>query len=240
VRGAYTPLYASPEQMTRRKGEPADPRDDVHALGVIWYQLLTGDLEMMSVPPDWRDQVEERGLSRELVKLLGACIASKAAKRPASAIALAEQLQAALSQSPKKGAEMVRKSEPAKSHQQLTPFQRTEPRFQVEIVDAILGAFAYNEENKWLTVQRQKELLRLASEAKFEAMKNWDGGDRDNRMKKHVDLGKAIREGNKYMLAKGVTPAALGVKQAVVDALANAKVISWYDVNGVSHDPPLD
>ena len=96
VRGAYTPLYASPEQMMRRRGELADPRDDVHALGVIWYQLLTGDLGMMSVPPDWREQVEECGLSENLVKLLACCIASKAARRTASAIVLAEQLGAAL------------------------------------------------------------------------------------------------------------------------------------------------
>ncbi|MHB1422601.1 MAG: bifunctional serine/threonine-protein kinase/formylglycine-generating enzyme family protein [Gemmataceae bacterium] len=95
VRGAYTPLYASPEQMMRRRGEPADTRDDVHALGVIWYQLITGDLGMMSVPPDWREQVEERGLEGQLVKLLASCIASRAAKRTASAIALAEQLGAA-------------------------------------------------------------------------------------------------------------------------------------------------
>jgi formylglycine-generating enzyme required for sulfatase activity len=96
VRGAYTPLYASPEQMLRRKDEPADPRDDVHALGVIWYQLLTGDLAMMSMPPDWREQVEERGLADALIKLLAGCIASRAAKRPASAIVLFEQLEAVL------------------------------------------------------------------------------------------------------------------------------------------------
>jgi serine/threonine protein kinase len=92
VRGAYTPLYASPEQMLRRKGEPADPRDDVHALGVIWYQLLTGDLGMMSVPPDWREQIEERGLSAQHVQLLASCVASKAAKRPTSAVVLVEKV----------------------------------------------------------------------------------------------------------------------------------------------------
>jgi TPR repeat protein len=101
VRGAYTPLYASPQQMTRRQGEPADPRDDVHALGVIWLQLLTGDLGMMSVPPDWREQVEERGLEGDLVQLLASCIASKAEKRPAAAVALVEQLKAALSRAEK-------------------------------------------------------------------------------------------------------------------------------------------
>src|SRR5262249_45966225 len=41
IRGACTPLYASPQQM---HGADADPRDDGYALGVIWYQLLTGDL----------------------------------------------------------------------------------------------------------------------------------------------------------------------------------------------------
>ena len=41
VRGSCTPMYASPDQM---RGADADPRDDVHALGVIWYQILTGNL----------------------------------------------------------------------------------------------------------------------------------------------------------------------------------------------------
>jgi uncharacterized protein (TIGR03067 family) len=93
VRGAHTPLYASPEQMARRPGVPADPRDDVHALGVIWFQLVTGDLALTSIPTDWRDQLTERGLSEELVRLIGACFAPKAEKRPASAVALVEQIK---------------------------------------------------------------------------------------------------------------------------------------------------
>jgi serine/threonine protein kinase len=100
VRGAYTPLYASPEQMARRRGEPADPRDDVHALGVIWYQLLTGDLGMMSIPPDWREQVQERGLSEDLIRLLASCLAPRAEKRPPSAIDLADRLAALLEEEP--------------------------------------------------------------------------------------------------------------------------------------------
>jgi hypothetical protein len=40
-RGSGTWLYASPEQL---RGNQPDPRDDVHALGVIWYQMLRGDL----------------------------------------------------------------------------------------------------------------------------------------------------------------------------------------------------
>jgi TPR repeat protein len=93
VRGAYTPLYASPQQM---RGEPADPRDDVHALGVIWYQLLTGDLRMVSKPTEWREVVEGLGLGEDLVQLLGACIANEAGRRPATAVALVEKMKAAL------------------------------------------------------------------------------------------------------------------------------------------------
>jgi hypothetical protein len=89
VRGAFTPLYASPEQA---RGEPPDPRDDVHALGVIWYQLLTGDLGLLAIPPDWRDVVRERGVGAGLIDLLAACLASRADKRPADASALAARL----------------------------------------------------------------------------------------------------------------------------------------------------
>ena len=49
VRGAYTRLYASPEQID---GKMPDPRDDVHALGIIRFQLQTGLLALMNMPND--------------------------------------------------------------------------------------------------------------------------------------------------------------------------------------------
>ncbi len=97
VRGAYTPLYASPQQA---RGEPPDPRDDVHALGVIWYQLLTGDLTLTAIPPDWQDVVAERGLGEEQVRLLAACLASRADRRLASAAELADRLAGLLDAPP--------------------------------------------------------------------------------------------------------------------------------------------
>jgi serine/threonine protein kinase len=127
VRGAYTPLYASPEQMARHKGEPADPRDDVHALGVIWYQLLTGDLGMMSIPSDWREQLTERGLGENLTRLLAGCLAPRAEKRPASAAVVASQLAALL------GDEAPAPAPPPKPP---PPLPKGEPRLVLEAIPA--------------------------------------------------------------------------------------------------------
>jgi serine/threonine protein kinase len=89
LRGACTPLYASPQQV---RGDDPHPTDDVHALGVIWYQALTGDLTT-GVSADWRDELAERGVPDDHVRLLGACLSSKAEKRPRDAGAFAEGLK---------------------------------------------------------------------------------------------------------------------------------------------------
>jgi serine/threonine protein kinase len=90
LRGAHTPLYASPQQVG---GAPPDPRDDVYSLGVIWFQLLTTELGMLSLPADWRDLAQERGLSGALLDLLASCLASREDRRPCDAGVLAEQLE---------------------------------------------------------------------------------------------------------------------------------------------------
>jgi serine/threonine protein kinase len=93
LRGSHTPLYASPQQM---RGDAPDVRDDMHALGVIWYQLLTGELGTGAPTGLWADELEDAGLSRELIRLLGACVAAKPERRPRDAAVLAEQLEALL------------------------------------------------------------------------------------------------------------------------------------------------
>jgi len=90
LRGAHTPRYASPQQI---RGEAADVRDDVHALGVIWYQLLTSDLGTGAPTGLWTEELADAGLSRELIRLLGACVDARADKRPADAACLAEQME---------------------------------------------------------------------------------------------------------------------------------------------------
>jgi len=93
ILGAYTPLYASPEQMG---GERPDPRDDVHALGIIWFQLQTRQLALMSMPNDWREDLVAAKMPGPLLDLLASCIGRKE-RRPRDGGELSERLEAALS-----------------------------------------------------------------------------------------------------------------------------------------------
>jgi hypothetical protein len=89
--GTCTPLYASPQQ---RRGAGPDPRDDVYALGVIWYQMLVGDLT--KEPPrggSWRKRLLEQGTTPGMLALLERCLEDDPADRPADAQVLAQELQ---------------------------------------------------------------------------------------------------------------------------------------------------
>ncbi len=88
---AYTPLYASPQQQ---RGCPADPRDDLYALGVIWYQLLLGDLAAAApTGRRWMDRLGERGVPADQIELLAGCLEPEADDRPASVAVLLDRLR---------------------------------------------------------------------------------------------------------------------------------------------------
>ena len=91
ARGAFTPLYASPQQ---KKGLPPDPRDDVFALGVIGYQLLVGDVTAERPGgKGWKRDLQTQGVSSGLLDLLEACWDDDPLERPADAGALLTRLR---------------------------------------------------------------------------------------------------------------------------------------------------
>jgi hypothetical protein len=88
ARGAYTELYASPQQ---KEGQPAHPTDDVFSLGVIGYQTLTGSTTM-APPVHMEDELRDLQVPDPVIALLGSCLAEEAEDRPAHAGELAEGL----------------------------------------------------------------------------------------------------------------------------------------------------
>jgi WD40 repeat protein len=78
-RGSGTPLYMSPEQ---RRGDLADPRHDLYSLGVMWYQLLVGDVTR-ELHPGWPDELtEEFQVPLEHIEIIQRCV-GYFKKRPA-------------------------------------------------------------------------------------------------------------------------------------------------------------
>jgi formylglycine-generating enzyme required for sulfatase activity len=90
ARGCATPLYASPQQS---KKEPPAPTDDIHALGVLWYQLLRRDPAAAApVGTEWVEELRPAGFTDSQARLLQACLSTRSDKRPKDAAAFAEQL----------------------------------------------------------------------------------------------------------------------------------------------------
>jgi serine/threonine protein kinase len=90
-RGSGTPLYMSAEQ---RRGDHPDPRHDLYSLGVVWYQLLVGDVTR-ELSPGWADELmEEYQTPKENIELIQRCV-GYFKKRPANAGELLDLLPAA-------------------------------------------------------------------------------------------------------------------------------------------------
>lgn len=91
--GSHTPLYASPEQI---RGARPDPRDDVHAIGVIWWQILRGDVQQGAPTGTWMRRLTETKVPGEMVELLAECLESERDFRLKDAGALVERLKRCL------------------------------------------------------------------------------------------------------------------------------------------------
>ncbi len=91
-RGTFTPIYSSPQQQ---QGAAPDKRDDVFALGVIWYQILTDDLGK-GVPSGggWKTRLRLSGVTDEMLQLLEGCMESEVDDRIPDAGVLFKRLTA--------------------------------------------------------------------------------------------------------------------------------------------------
>jgi eukaryotic-like serine/threonine-protein kinase len=83
--GGGTPLYLAPEVLT---GQPFTVQSDIYALGVLLYQLVTGDLRK-ALAPGWETDVAD-GLLREDI---AAAAAGNPARRLTDSAQLAERLR---------------------------------------------------------------------------------------------------------------------------------------------------
>src|SRR5262245_8194359 len=129
LRGSYGPLYASPQQ---KAGGPPDPRDDVYAIGVIWYQLLMRD--PTAKPPmsqGWAAEFRRHGLSDSLAGLISACLSEVPADRPGDGQALAD-LIAANTTTPRNGDSATFRLRGSTSHD-LRKQREAEPDRDVEL-----------------------------------------------------------------------------------------------------------
>jgi serine/threonine protein kinase len=96
LRGSHSPLYAPQRQ---KRGEPPDPRDDVFALGVLWYQLMMGDVAR-EVGPTYREDLFDEGVAPEWIDVLARCFADKPHRWLATAADLVERLSPLLAVGP--------------------------------------------------------------------------------------------------------------------------------------------
>ncbi len=100
-----TPAYCSPEQMD---GKPLDNRADIYSLGIMMFQMLTGELPLkpkassfegwfqchhQQAPKSFSEVKAKLNLPQELMNIVNQCMAKTAEQRPFTVTELLETLE---------------------------------------------------------------------------------------------------------------------------------------------------
>jgi hypothetical protein len=87
---------ANDDDDADQAGDCGQPTSDVYALGVLWYQLLVGDLQRPRPGgSSWRRRLATRAMPAALIELLESCFDDDPASRPADGNALAAAIDQA-------------------------------------------------------------------------------------------------------------------------------------------------
>jgi serine/threonine protein kinase len=100
------PRYLSPEQATGLSGDSLDSRSDIYSLGLIFYQLLTGQLpcpsssplesllwQALGTPPNLRECSPDLEIPEDLSRLVDLMLAKPREKRLGDARKIIEKLE---------------------------------------------------------------------------------------------------------------------------------------------------
>jgi serine/threonine-protein kinase len=103
-----TPQYMSPEQAMGKRGEELDGRSDLYSLGIVMYQMLTGDLpfkadttmemllaHLQQPAPNVRAVRPELGIPNSIANVVVRLLEKKPENRPSNAQALIEEIERA-------------------------------------------------------------------------------------------------------------------------------------------------
>jgi WD40 repeat protein/class 3 adenylate cyclase len=155
--GAGTRLYMAPEIV---EGKPATTLSDIYSLGVVLFQLVTGDVSQ-AVAPGWERKIEDEVLREDIA----VCVDGDPGMRLKSADELAERLRT-LSERRAAIAEEAQAKKEAEENRQLAE-QAMQRRRQFRLMSAagitltvIVGIIAFRE----FTLRNREQDLRIAAE----------------------------------------------------------------------------